>query len=72
MARRKGSFAWSPVRRLMTTNGADIVSRAAVRSLLDYLEARARKITEAAVEFAKNANRKKVSKADLALAIETI
>ena len=72
MARIKSAFAWSPVRRLMQSQGAEIVSRTAVRTLLDYLEARARTITEMGVEFAKHAGRRKVNVADVQLAIDNV
>ena len=72
MARKSSAFAWSPIRRLMRENGADIVSRAAVQVMLDYLELRARQLTEIAIALAKHAGRKKVSEADMALAIENL
>ena len=72
MARKRGIFAWSPVRALMQEAGAEIVAREAVDVLLNFLEARARNITENALVFAKHSRRKKVSKADVALAIDNI
>ncbi len=72
MARKRRTFAWSPVRRLMKRAGAEIVSRNAVRTLLDFLEQRAKRLTETAIDFAKHSKRKKVSKDDMALAIETL
>ena len=34
----KKVFAWSPVRKLMKDNGAEMVAREAVDALVDYLE----------------------------------
>ena len=70
MAKKRRIFAWSPLRALMKKAGAEIVSRDAVEMLLNYLEARSRKLTEVALVFAKHSKRKKISKGDMALAIE--
>lgn len=70
MAKKRRIFAWSPLRALMKKAGAEIVSRDAVEMLLNYLEARSRKLTEVALIFAKHSKRKKISKGDMALAIE--
>ena len=70
MAKKRRIFAWSPLRALMKKAGAQIVSRDAVEMLLNYLEARSRKLTEVALIFAKHSKRKKISKGDMALAIE--
>jgi len=50
--------------------GADIVSRECVDVLLSNLEDRARKLTEMALVFAKHSKRKKITKEDMALAVE--
>jgi hypothetical protein len=36
----KKVFAWSPVRKLMKDNGAEMVAREAVDALIDYLSIR--------------------------------
>ena len=72
MARKRRIFAWSPLRALMAEAGAEIVARDAVEVLLNYLEDRSTGITEDAIVFAKHSNRKKVSKADVQLAIENM
>ena len=72
MARKRRIFAWSPLRALMKDAGAEIVARDAVEVLLNYHEDRASSITEDALVFAKHSNRKKVSKADVNLAIENM
>ena len=70
MAKKRRIFAWSPLRALMKKAGAEMVSRDAVELLLNYLEARSRKLTEVALVFAKHSKRKKISKGDMGLAIE--
>ena len=70
MAKKRRIFAWSPLRALMKKAGAEIVSRDAVELLLNYLEARSRRLTETALVFAKHSKRKKISKGDMGLAIE--
>ncbi|MHA1733084.1 MAG: histone [Promethearchaeota archaeon] len=69
MARKKRVFAWSPLRALMKEAGAEIVSRDAVGTLMDFLEKRAKTLTESAIKLAKHSKRKKVTRADMQLAI---
>jgi DNA-binding protein len=54
----------------MKRAGAEIVSRDAVEGLLFYLEERSKKITGAALKFAKHAKRKKITQNDVQLAID--
>ncbi len=70
MAKKKRSFAWSPVRKLMKKNGANIVARNAVDTLIMDLEETATALTKKALAFAHHAKRKKISKDDMALAIK--
>jgi histone H3/H4 len=70
MAKKRRIFAWSPLRALMKKAGAEIVSRDAVEALLYYLEERSKGLTAAALKFAKHAKRKKITSADMGLAIE--
>jgi histone H3/H4 len=70
MAKKRRIFAWSPLRALMKKAGAEIVSRDAVESLLFYLEERSKKLTTAALKFAKHAKRKKITQSDMQLAID--
>ena len=58
MAKKKHSFAWSPIRRLMKQQGASIVARNAVDLLIDHLEKTATALTEQARTFTMHANRK--------------
>ena len=55
------AFAWSPLRALMKKAGAEIVSRAAVDKLMDYLEEYAKTLTGCALDIAKHSGRKKVN-----------
>jgi len=59
------AFAWSPLRALMKKAGAEIVSRAAVDKLMDYLEEYAKTLTGCALDIAKHSGRKKVTQADI-------
>ena len=70
MAKKKYSFAWSPIRRLMKQQVASIVARDAVDLLIDHLEKTAVGLTEQARAFTQHANRKKITKNDLLLAIK--
>jgi histone H3/H4 len=54
----KKVFAWSPVRKLMKDNGAEMVAREAVDALVDYLEKVARAVTNKALEMTRHAGRK--------------
>lgn len=65
-------IAWSPLRALMKGAGAEIVSRDCVDVLLNFLEERARKLTSVALSFAKHSKRRKITKDDVALAVENI
>ncbi len=70
MAKKKRSFAWSPVRKLMKKSGANIVARDAVEALIIDLEKTATKLTKKALGFARHAKRKKIAKEDMDLAIK--
>ena len=72
MARKKSSFAWSPVRELMKQVGAEIVARDAVDALIFYLEKRSKAITDLALKLAHHAKRKKISADDVELAIKHV
>lgn len=56
----KKVFAWSPIRKLMKDNGAEMVARDAVDALVDYLETSARSVTNKALEMTRHAGRKKL------------
>ena len=66
------AFAWSPLRALMKKAGAEIVSRAAVDNLMDYLEEYAKNLTACARDIAKHSGRKKVTVNDMKIAIDLV
>ena len=66
------AFAWSPLRALMKKAGAEIVSRAAVDKLMDYLEEYAKSLTGCALDIAKHSRRKKVTANDILLSTSII
>ena len=68
----KKVFAWSPVRKLMKDNGAEMVARDAVDALIDYLEKLARNMTNKALEMTRHAGRKKLTLNDMNLAMKII
>ncbi len=62
-------FAWSPIRELMKKAGAEMVGRDAVDELIGYLEILARDWTTKALEMSCHANRKKLTKSDMEMAL---
>lgn len=70
MAKKKRTFAWSPLRKLMRRSGASIVARDAVDTLIMALETDATTLTKKALSFAQHAKRKKISREDMQLAIK--
>lgn len=70
MTRKKGTFAFAPVRNLMKAEGATVVSRAAVEALLSFLEEKVKSVTSTALKLCEHAKRKKVTKADVLLALK--
>ena len=67
---KKRYFAWSPMRALMADNGAKIVSREAVGYLISVLQEKSVALTNRAKALAKHSKRKKVTAADIGLAIK--
>ena len=63
-------FAWSPIRELMKNSGADMVAKDAVDELISFLEKKAKKITNLALEFSRHAQRKKLTEADMQMAFQ--
>ena len=66
----KKVFAWSPIRELMKSAGAEMVAHEAVDELIEYLEDRARHVTMKALEMTRHAGRKKLTKEDIEMAYE--
>ena len=65
-------FAWSPIRKLMKDNGAEMVARDAVDALIGYLEKVAKSITFKALEMTRHAGRKKLTLSDIDMAMTLI
>lgn len=73
MAKAPQVITKTALRRLMKVEaGASIVAADAVLSLMDYLQDLAVDITKKALELAKHAKRKTISKSDIKLAIRAI
>lgn len=73
MAKAPKVITKTALRRLMKVEaGANIVAADAVLSLMDYLQDLAVDITKKALDLAKHAKRKTISKADVKLAIAAI
>jgi histone H3/H4 len=66
---KKRYFAWSPLRAIMASVGAKIVARDAVDYLIDYLQKKTIELTKQSIVYARHAGRKKVTTADIDLAI---
>jgi histone H3/H4 len=69
MANKK-HFAFSPVRDLMKSVGAQIVARDAVEALIAYLETVGTDLTTKALKFTRHGKRAKLTRADLDLAMK--
>ncbi|MFX0103351.1 MAG: histone [Candidatus Hodarchaeota archaeon] len=66
----KRILAWSPIRELMKKAGAEMVSKDAVDALISIMEEKAVALTVKALQFCRHADRKKLTKDDMVLAIE--
>ena len=62
-------FAWNPIKKLMRSTGAEIISSESVDLMVAHLQAVAVEATNKALEFMRHANRKKLSAADIEMAI---
>jgi histone H3/H4 len=69
MAKRK-ALAWSPVRDLMKSVGAQIVARDAVDLLISYLEDKAKEVTSNALKLTRHSKRTKLTKDDIDLVLK--
>ena len=61
---------WTPIRRMMKDAGADIVACNAVIELIEWMGESAEKITKMALTFTDHANRKKITKDSILLAMK--
>nr|MDO8115228.1 NFYB/HAP3 family transcription factor subunit [Candidatus Sigynarchaeota archaeon] len=59
------ALAWSPVRNLMKSVGAQIVARDAVELLIAFMEEKAKAITSDALKLTRHSKRTKLSKDDI-------
>ena len=58
MARKKRTFAWSPIRAFMKKAGAEMVAREAVEELIWKLEELTKSLTDKTLTFARHAGRR--------------
>lgn len=72
MVKRKNIISWAPLREIMKKAGAEIVSKEAISLLMNYLEMRAKIISEHSVIFAKHSKRKKIKESDVKMALSSI
>ena len=64
MAKRK-ALAWSPVRDLMKSVGAQVVAHDAVNMMISFLEDKAKEITANALKLTRHSKRTKLTKNDI-------
>ncbi len=69
MAKKKG-LAWSPVRDLMKSVGAQIVARDAVDLLISFLEDSAKDVTAKALKLTRHSKRTKLTAGDINLVLK--
>ncbi len=69
MAKKK-ALAWSPVRDLMKSVGAQIVARDAVDLLISFLEDSAKDVTSAALKLTRHSKRTKLTREDIDLVLK--
>ncbi len=69
MAKKK-ALAWSPVRDLMKSVGAQIVARDAVDLLISFLEDSAKDVTSQALKLTRHSKRTKLTREDIDLVLK--
>jgi len=67
---KKKALAWSPVRDLMKSVGAQIVARDAVDLLISTLEEKAKAITSDALKLTRHSKRTKLTRDDIDLVLK--
>jgi histone H3/H4 len=67
---KKRSLAWSPIRDLMKSVGAQIVARDAVDLMIAVLEEKAKAITADALKLTRHSKRIKLTRADIDLVLK--
>jgi histone H3/H4 len=67
---KKHALAWSPVRDLMKSVGAQIVARDAVDMLIAFLEDKGKAVTASALKLTRHSKRIKLTREDIDLALK--
>jgi histone H3/H4 len=67
---KKRALAWSPVRDLMKSVGAQIVARDAVDLLISYMEESAKAVTANALKLTRHSKRTKLTRDDIDLVLK--
>ena len=67
---KKTVLAWSPIRELMKSQGAQVVARDAVDFLIKYLGDLGKNITTNALKLTRHAKRQKLTRSDVDLVIK--
>ena len=67
---KKKALAWSPVRDLMKSVGAQIVARDAVDLLISFLEEKAKSVTSDALKLTRHSKRTKLTRDDIDLVLK--
>ncbi len=69
---KKSYIAKAPVRRLMKTEGADLVAEDALLFLISKIEEEAKEVTKSAISLVKDDKRKKITAEDIKKASPTL
>ncbi|HME55140.1 MAG TPA: histone-like protein [Candidatus Lokiarchaeia archaeon] len=67
---KKKALAWSPVRNIMKSVGAQIVARDAVDLMIAFLEEKAKAITTDALKLTHHSKRTKLTRDDIDLVLK--
>ena len=67
---KKKALAWSPVRNIMKSVGAQIVARDAVDLMISFLEEKAKSITTDALKLTRHSKRTKIMRDDIDLVLK--
>ena len=67
---KKKALAWSPVRNIMKSVGAQVVARDAVDLMISFLEETAKSITTDALKLTRHSKRTKIMRDDIDLVLK--
>lgn len=67
---KKHKLAWSPVRDLMKSVGAQVVARDAVDAMITFLEETAKKVVGDALKLTRHSKRIKLTRDDIELVLK--